>query len=448
MAQSDLLDGQGGAGLPQEALALCEPFSGDDPCGPDLDAGGDAAYLDFFANVEGLLPVTFFSEEDGSPFDRTRIDIPAQIAAMQPLLARTRDIRLLVLRARLTVLDRDLAGFAHALAATAWWLENFWDAVHPRPVPGEPHLRASAVGTLELPTVIFPLQYVPLADGRRLGPISYRSWMIANGEVAPRPGDAALGPTAVMDAVSAADGEALAAVRSNVALVKRSVDAIRAVFYGHGEAPGLDRLSALVDLIAPFIAPPPAAGGAGAGEGEDAAEQGDAPAEAGGADAVASLAAAREALSAIAAYYSRCEPSSPTLLLVRQAHDLIGKSFFEVMRTLVPSHFDRATFHIGGERYFELPLERLASYAQAPQDGAAEGAPPEPPEPPYTVESRVEAIALIDKVHQYFRRFEPSSPIPMLCERARALANQSFMEVLKNVLPSDSLRDINNTGNW
>jgi hypothetical protein len=31
----------------------------------------------------------------------------------------------------------------------------------------------------------------------------------------------------------------------------------------------------------------------------------------------------------------------------------------------------------------------------------------------------------------------------MLCERARALAEQNFMDVLRNVLPKDALRSIN-----
>src|SRR5262249_57489826 len=38
-------------------------------CGPDLDAEGDADYLNFFAHVEGILPTSFFSPEDANPFD-------------------------------------------------------------------------------------------------------------------------------------------------------------------------------------------------------------------------------------------------------------------------------------------------------------------------------------------------------------------------------------------
>jgi len=180
-----------GIALDPEVAALCTPFASTDPCGPDLDMEGDSDYLNFFAGVEGVLPTTFFTLEDGSPFDRSTVDIKGQLDAIKPLLARTRDIRLLVLQARLLILNKDLGGFARNLAATAYWLEKFWDAVHPRPQPGDA-ARSGAIGSLDLPTVIFPLQYAPLVEARRLGPISYRTWMIATGEVKPRTGEVQL----------------------------------------------------------------------------------------------------------------------------------------------------------------------------------------------------------------------------------------------------------------
>jgi type VI secretion system protein ImpA len=63
-------------------------------------------------------------------------------------------------------------------------------------------------------------------------------------------------------------------------------------------------------------------------------------------------------------------------------------------------------------------------------------------EPRYRVESRAEAIALLDLVQRYFRHSEPSSPVPMLCHRARALAERDFMGVLRDVLPKSALKII------
>src|ERR1700746_3888108 len=93
--------------------ALANPVSENDPCGPDLDLKGDEDYLNFVTIAEGLLPADYF--EDGAPFDAAKIDVDGQIARFAPLLKRTRDVRLLVLLARLLVLDRDLAGFTATL---------------------------------------------------------------------------------------------------------------------------------------------------------------------------------------------------------------------------------------------------------------------------------------------------------------------------------------------
>src|SRR5713101_3789631 len=252
-----------GIALDPEVAALCAPFASTDPCGPDLDMEGDSDYLNFFAGVEGVLPTTFFSIEDGSPFDRSTVNIKGQLDAMKPFLQRTRDIRLLILQARLSILNKDLGGFALNLAATAYWLDKFWNDVHPRPQPGD-SARSGAVGSLELPTVIFPLQYAPLVEARRLGPISYRTWMIATGEVKPRTGEVQLPQAAVTEAISTADPEVLAAARKNIALVKTSLDSIRNVFLTNGESAGLDKLSTLVATIRGFIDPQAAAADAGA----------------------------------------------------------------------------------------------------------------------------------------------------------------------------------------
>src|SRR5262245_16493323 len=95
--------------------ALGAPLAEAEPCGPDLDLGADADYRNFMARAEGVLPATFFSGPDGKPFDRSSIDFDGEFAAIGPLLARTRDIRLLVLLAKLFVLNRDLAGFIGCL---------------------------------------------------------------------------------------------------------------------------------------------------------------------------------------------------------------------------------------------------------------------------------------------------------------------------------------------
>jgi type VI secretion system protein ImpA len=478
--------------------SLCVPVAdGDQPCGPDLDQLGDADYLNFFAQVEGILPGSFFDALDGTPFDPASVSIDDQLVAIKPLIQRTRDIRLLVIQARVQILNRDLAGFGTSLAAVAYWLNEFWDQVHP---VGEAAARINAIETLDIPTVTFSLQYAPLFEAPRLGTITYRSLLIATGEAKARAGEQKLDAAPILEARATANTATLGAVCESVAMVRSAIDQIRNAFVMHGAAAGLDNLSQLVGKIQAFIDPVEAtkASAAEADGATSAATAGPGP---------RSCAEARDSLAAVADYYSRHEPSSPTLPLVRQAHQLIGKSFLEVIRILVPAHLEKAAFQIGGDRIFDLPIERLPnldsdfapshgdfvpshrdfapSHHVAPsidRQGQGEGQNPGegekqdqdqdqdqdrdqdrdqdqdqdqdqgtrelPPSPlnvtptPIQVSSRAQAIALLDQVQRYFQLSEPSSPVPMLCERARAFAERDFMAVLREVLPKAALRDI------
>lgn len=434
-------------GLDPAVAALCAPVSEADPCGPDLDFEGDADYLNLFANAEGLLPTSFFSVEDGKPFDPSSIDIDNQLVSLKALLARTGDIRLLALRARLSILNRNLAGFVANVAAIAEWLDRFWDAVHPRLHNGDLDGRAMAISALDLPTVVFPLQYAPLFEDRRIGAVTYRAWMIATGEAKPRAGDAEVAAAAITEAIGRADLAVVARARNQVALLKTSLQRIGMAFAAQGKSAGLRSLPPLVDRMLAFIDPYVAVTPTGEAfenvAGDDDAPQQKKSSLSAANSMPASITEAAQALAAIADYYSHNEPSSPALPLVRQAHQLIGKSFLEVMTILVPSQVDKAAFQIGTDQVFELPLGKLsglssvASAVNGDGQAATTSAPPR-----YRVESRADAIALLDLVQRYFRHSEPSSPVPMLCQRARALAERDFMGVLRDVLPKSALKTI------
>jgi len=420
-------------------------------CGADLDAEGDADYLNFFAQVEGILPTSFFSAEDGKPFDPTTVDIEAQRAVVATLQARTRDIRLAAVDARLAVLNRDIAAFAAAVVTIAEWLERFWDNVHPLPQDGNVDARQRAVGSLDLPTVVFPLQYSPLFEARRSGTVTYRRWLVASGEAKPREGDAEMSATVMMQAFDETDAAVLAVARGHMARLDDALGRIRQAFAAHGGSAELPTLSALVKKMRAFVGRGAPDADAQSGESEDgsAAQQG-AARQAG--PAPASLGDATLALGAIADYYSRREPSSPVLPLVRQARELVGKSFHEIMTILVPSQVEKAAFQIGTDEVFALPLGRLSDLsAGSPSAFTTDGSdqpgdpmgPEEPPRPRYRVETRAQAIALLDDVQRYFRISEPSSPVPMLCERGRAMAERDFMSLLRDVLPKAALRNVN-----
>jgi type VI secretion system protein ImpA len=424
--------------------ALCAPLPGADPCGPDLDLDGDADYLNFFAQAEGLLPSSFFSSEDGKPFDRASVDLQSLVDAIQPFWERSRDLRLLVMRARLLILDRNLGGFAVTMAAIAHWLDNAWNDIHPRGDGDDFGARAAALAALDLPTVVFPLQYAPLCEGRRIGAITYRAQMIAAGEVNPRANELRHPLAALSEAIADAPSEVLAATRRQVTTLKASTGRIREIFATRGNPVGLENLIALIDKLQGFIDPRAAeATDASAADIDDVSGAENETGAAAAVVAPTSLTAAQQALAAIADYYGRSEPSSPALPLVRQAHHLIGKSFFEVMSILVPGQIENAAFQIGTDQFFRLPVGKLSKLSdEGASSGTVEASSPAPADGDsrYHVGSRAQAIALLDQVQRFFRRAEPSSPVPMLCDRARAFAERDFMGVLREVLPKSALK--------
>ena len=51
------------------------------------------------------------------------------------------------------------------------------------------------------------------------------------------------------------------------------------------------------------------------------------------------------------------------------------------------------------------------------------------------IKSREDAIRALDAVAEFFRRNEPSSPVPLFCDRAKRLVSKDFLEVLADIAP-------------
>ena len=51
------------------------------------------------------------------------------------------------------------------------------------------------------------------------------------------------------------------------------------------------------------------------------------------------------------------------------------------------------------------------------------------------IRTREDAIRSLDAVAEFFRRNEPSSPVPLFCDRAKRLVARDFLEVLADVVP-------------
>ncbi len=86
-------------------------------------------------------------------------------------------------------------------------------------------------------------------------------------------------------------------------------------------------------------------------------------------------------------------------------------------------------------------------HAPALPDGGAESADGAAPTAgvPGQIRSREDAIRSLDAVAEYFRRAEPSSPVPMFVDRAKRLIARDFLEVLAELAP-DSLAEVKRVG--
>lgn len=430
-----------------DIASLISPISESEPCGPDLDLAGDPDYMNFVARAEGLFPASFFSGPEGRAFDRTSIDFAAELAAIKPLLARTRDIRLLTILAKFYILNRDLEGFETAIHAIRELLSERWDDVHPRGDNGVFSARMAAIDTLDdLVPIILPLQYAPLVRDPRIGDVSYRTYMIASSEVAPRDGEDAHDLTTFDGAMDRVALPQIVQTLTRIDALRTALVDIRDVCTeraGFEHAAKLERLPELVDKIRSLLNGVVAKREPGAAletepVGKGTAEPAtDAPAASG---EVHSLADVADALAAVAEYFSRREPSNPALLLVRQAEQLMGKSFFEIMQVLVPTYVEQAAFHIGTDQTLQLPLQRLSELGFPSAPSSADGQRDGPsPQRRMEVKTRAEALRLLEQTATYYRAAEPSSPLPHLIDRARELSGRDFMNLLKHILPEAAL---------
>src|SRR5262249_743143 len=146
------------------------------------------------------------------------------------------------------------------------------------------------------------------------------------------------------------------------------------------QAPKLERLPTLLDKICALLNSVVTKRDPAAALRQQAANAGPEPAAATMAGSeLRSLADVANALAAVALSFARNEPSNPALPLVRQGQQLMGKSFIEVMKVLVPGkQVEQAAITIGAAQTLHLPLGRLSELAASEQHCAETdgGAPP------------------------------------------------------------------------
>lgn len=464
--------------------SLGEPVSPDAPCGSDLEAEGDAEFLRFQAQIDGVLPASFFS------FDRKDAALGGHIAAATALLRRTADLRVAAALAKLAILDGDLAGFTSCLTTVAAWLSERWDHLHPGLLDGDPVLRLVELRSLDdNPHTVLPLQSAPLFKSRRLGAVSLRSYLLADGTVKPRAGfgdedSSERVPSAgdLASAIKEADLAGIIAMRDCARQLVVAIESIEVSVGARAGAAGAVRLNALkaqavllastLDKAAVIKDPTLALA-----EPEHVPIEGDnsgseLPASAGSSGLVNSTRAMLQALRASAAYFASHEPSSPIRMLLAQAEALVGKSFFDALSALAPEIASQATIRPARQLSLALPIERLAQLMPEANAGTDFASTPDSDQGAwdqnsseaerelaaasvtaghhddegdlggprtFTAATRQDALILLEEVSAFLRRTEPSSPIPFILDHVRSMVGRDFLGLLRELLPPNLL---------
>ncbi|HEU4373156.1 MAG TPA: type VI secretion system protein TssA [Telluria sp.] len=321
--------------------ALLRAVEPDAPCGPNLEY--DPVFVALEQAVLGKPEVQYGATISAAvPPDWKLV---RRMAA--DLLARSRDLRLVVHLLRANLALDGIDGLADAIRLIERLLDEQWQAVHPELDADDdmdPMLRLNSLAILaDRATVLKEVKEATLLVLPGLGPFSLRTLDVATGELAPADGQDKVSLASIELALADADAAALGAAadalqRSHDSVLNIETLLVRQV--GSSQALNLDALTRALKRGADFLAQQLAArqgAAAPAVEGDPVAPAapGAAPRQApageiGGRDDVV------RALDRLIDYYRHSEPSSPVPLLLERARRLVSKNFFEIMEDLAP----------------------------------------------------------------------------------------------------------------
>jgi len=437
---------------------LLDAVSEDAPCGPDLDEAQDDPYMSYFIVSEGQFPERFFNQNSGEPFSKTSINLEAARGAISELLERSRDIRLLVLSAKINILGGDIKEFCADVISITKLLEDRWDNVHPT-FDVEPNDRSMQVSQLEdRTTILLPLQFAELIRTKKVGVISYRDYAVATGNVAAQGSGKEISASEILSALKSDDvAEEVEKIHDLLLETYKAANSIREIFIekiGYENLPNVDALTDVLSKIIEMF---------GLAREDLAASQSVIVNEASSKDensdaenhsviqiteipespeGITSHATARSALKASEIYYATYEPSSPALVLIHQARNLIGVSLIEAIDALMPEVSERASILVNRRPNLQLKSDRLRTISNNAKQSANGSGSDETKQ--FLAADRAQAMALINGVENYYRTAEPSSPVPHLLMKTREYLDRNFETIINDILKNEQTTDETN----
>ncbi len=336
---------------------LLKPISAEQPCGADL------SYDPEFLELERLIQGTPEREMGEVKIAAEEPDWRDMSRRARALLARSRDIRVIVYLTLAELKLRGAPGFLDGLRLLHRSVETFWPELYPPLDPddnNDPALRINAIAAMSPQTDVYgdPLAFperlrtMVLADSKQIGRIRLRDVLIATGELSPRDGETRLEPVAIDAAFKSADSAVLAATAAAIddaITAWNALDAALTANAGATHAPDLQSTRKILAAIQTVLRT--RMGGAGGISTAPAGQSGsDQPAAAAIKSAPAagsqtvgfvsgviqSRADCQRAIDDICRYLETTEPSSPVPLLLKRAKRLIDKNFIDVISDLSP----------------------------------------------------------------------------------------------------------------
>ncbi|WP_028207602.1 type VI secretion system protein TssA [Paraburkholderia nodosa] len=339
--------------------AWLEPVTQAEPCGPDLEY--DAQFRELEEAVSGRPE----AEYGDTLVAAVPPDWEAADALGSALMARTRDLRVVMHLARARWIREGITGLADGLVLTAALLERHWEHVHPQLDASDgdgddvtARINALAAWT-EAGSVLAGLMDSPLLQGR--SPVTLREWSYANGEAVVPETHTVMSLAAVEASIAASPDAARSAKKAFDAAYDsvRAIEATLAERVGATQSLDFASLKALLERASALLA-------TGVGVHPDEAQMHHAnetgvesPAAANGnapSSTIGSRADVGAALQRICAWYAQHEPASPVPLLLERARGLVEKSFVDLLKDLAPEGLAQLT-QVVGTAAVETPVE-------------------------------------------------------------------------------------------
>jgi type VI secretion system protein ImpA len=436
-----------------------QPVSDDAPSGPDLELAGDGDFFNYTLPAESRLPTQYLDATGKIVFDRSTINLDSEVSEITALLERSRDLRLLSLLAQFGAANLSLDVFAQSITLMRDLLQDQWDTVHPQGEDGDFAMRKVAIEALDdRVRVAIPLAFVPLVRSRSAGVVTYRACEVAANPSAKRPVEEPLPVSTISEAFKSPDSRA--DLTETVAWLNAALSglrSIRAIFMDKADfdfVPQLPNTLSVLEGIESVVrrevpelfgdapaAPAPASGPEmEAATGPQATAKPHEPAVAAAPAPVApvngpkSHGEAASLLEDIESYFAASEPSSPALLLVHQARQLIGRPLIEAVEALAGSSTDNVQIRLGEAGGFVLSMDRLRQLSS--MSGSGQPIAPVRRDDQKPIENRTQAQSAMLGVEQFLAVNEPSSPVPLLLGKARQLMGKDFASLLNELVGS------------